>query len=269
MKVVLFCGGFGTRMRSGAPGDVPKPMQLVGPRPLIWHVMRYYAHFGHKEFVLCLGYGAHHVVDYFRCYDETRSNDFVLRAGGQEVELLTSDISDWTITFIHTGLDTPIGERLRRVRRFVENDDVFAANYAPLRTLIRVETAASGAVGSLLAVPPQAAFHMVRSDEQGYVQAITPVSALDVEENGGYFFFTPGVFDVLAEGEDLVTDALPRLAAQRKLLAFHHRGFWKPADTVKERSELDSLARHHHRPWAAWDEARSIRAEDGAPTGPC
>jgi glucose-1-phosphate cytidylyltransferase len=273
MKVVLFCGGYGMRMRDDVD-DVPKPMQMIGDRPLLWHVMRYYAHFGHKEFVLCLGYGAHHVVDYFRCYDETRSNDFVLRAGGQEVELLTSDISDWTITFIHTGLDTPIGERLRRVRRFVENEDVFAANYADVLTdapldRLEAEFRASGAVGSLLAVPPQAAFHMVRSDEQGYVQAITPVSALDVEENGGYFFFTPEVFDVLAEGEDLVTDALPRLAAQRKLLAFHHRGFWKPADTVKERSELDSLARHHHRPWATWDEARSIRAEDGTPAGPC
>lgn len=101
MKVVLFCGGFGTRMRTGVPGEVPKPMALVGPRPLLWHVMRYYAHFGHKEFILCLGYGAHHIKDFFLGYQEATSNDFVLRGG--KVELLSSDISDWSISFVQTG----------------------------------------------------------------------------------------------------------------------------------------------------------------------
>jgi glucose-1-phosphate cytidylyltransferase len=259
VKVVLFCGGYGMRMRDDVD-DVPKPMQLIGDRPLLWHVMRYYAHFGHRDFVLCLGYGAHHIIDYFRHYDETRSNDFVLHAGGQEVELLSSDIADWTITFVHTGLDTPIGERLRRVRQHVAGEDVFAANYADVLTdapLDEIEATfrERGVAGSLLAVPPQAAFHMVRTDEAGLVRAITPVSTLEVEENGGYFFFTQEVFDHLEEGEDLVGDALPRLAARGRLMAWSHRGFWKPADTVKERSELDSLARHHHRPWALWDEA--------------
>lgn len=259
VKVVLFCGGYGMRMRDDVD-DVPKPMQMVGDRPLLWHVMRTYAHFGHTEFVLCLGYGAHHVVDFFRGYDETRSNDFVLRKGGTELELLSSDIADWTITFVHTGMDTPIGERLRRVRDHVADEDVFAANYADVLTdapLDHIEQwfRASGAVGSLLAVPPQAAFHMVDSDPDCFVRAITPVTTLDVQENGGYFFFTPEVFDHLGEGEDLVTHALPRLAAQRRLVAFPYTGFWKPADTVKERSELDAMARHGHRPWALWAEA--------------
>jgi glucose-1-phosphate cytidylyltransferase len=264
MKVVLFCGGYGMRMRDDVD-DIPKPMQMIGDRPLLWHVMRYYAYFGHRDFILCLGYGARHVIDYFRHYDETLSNDFVLRAGGRQVEMLTSEIADWSITFVHTGLDTPIGERLRRVRTHVQDEDVFAANYADVLTdapldTIEAEFRARGVVGSLLAVPPQAAFHMVQSDAEGYVRGITPVSALAVEENGGYFFFTPEIFDVLGEGEDLVTDALPRLAARRALLAWSHRGFWKPADTVKERSELDALARHKHRPWALWDEAGRDRA---------
>jgi glucose-1-phosphate cytidylyltransferase len=264
MKVVLFCGGYGMRMRDDVD-DVPKPMQMIGDRPLLWNVMRLYAHFGHTDFILCLGYGAHHVVDFFRHYDETRSNDFVLRKGGTEVELLSSEISDWTITFVHTGLDTPIGERLRRVRDLVGDEDAFAANYADVLTdapLDRVEQAfrARGAVGSLLAVPPQAAFHMVHTDADCYVRAIAPVSSLPVQENGGYFFFTPEVFDHLHEGEDLVTHALPRLAAAGRLIAWPHRGFWKPADTVKERSELDAMARHHARPWALWDEAAGGRA---------
>ncbi|MGY2062901.1 glucose-1-phosphate cytidylyltransferase, partial [Nocardia gipuzkoensis] len=128
MKVVLFCGGYGMRMRGGTDDPVPKPMQLVGPRPLIWHVMRYYAHYGHKDFVLCLGYGAAHIKNFFLTYQESVSNDFVIRGG--QVELLASDISDWTITFVDTGLESAIGERLRRVRPHLAGERYFLANYA-------------------------------------------------------------------------------------------------------------------------------------------
>ena len=129
MKVVLFCGGLGMRMRDGVTA-APKPMAMIGDRPLMWHVMRYYAHFGHTDFVLCLGYGASYVKDFFLNYDETRSNDFVLERGDREVKLFRTDISDWRITFVDTGLNSPIGERLRRVRRFVEDEPMFLANYA-------------------------------------------------------------------------------------------------------------------------------------------
>jgi hypothetical protein len=104
------------RMRDGVNSG-PKPMAMVGERPLLWHVMRYYAHFGHTEFVLCLGYGASYVKDFFLNYDETRSNDFVLENGARDVQLFSTDISEWRITFVDTGLNSPIGERLRRVRR--------------------------------------------------------------------------------------------------------------------------------------------------------
>lgn len=276
MKVVLFCGGYGMRMRDDID-DVPKPMQMIGDHPLLWNVMRLYAHFGHTEFVLCLGYGARHIVDFFRDYDETRSNDFVLRGGGSELELLSTDISDWSITFVHTGLNTPIGERLRRVREYVQDEPVFAANYADVLTdapldLIEQNFRQSGAVASLLAVPPQAAFHLLEMDDQCVVTGITQVSDLPIKENGGYFFFTQEIFDYLDEGDDLVADALTRLAAERRLLAWPHRGFWKPADTVKERSELDAMARRCQRPWALWAEAQQLKPMDlplpvGAPPG--
>ena len=107
-------------------------MAMVGPRPLIWHVMRYYAHFGHTEFILCLGYGAHHIKDFFLNYEETTSNDFVLRGG--RTELLSTDIADWTITFVQTGIESPIGERLRRVRHHLDGDEMFLANYADVLT---------------------------------------------------------------------------------------------------------------------------------------
>ena len=133
MKVVLFCGGLGMRMRADNQ-SLPKPMMSIGSRPVLWHVMRYYAHFGHTEFILCLGYGAETVKEYFLNYRETASNDFVITKGGQHIELLETDISDWTVTFIDTGLDTAIGERLRRVRPYLEDDEVFLANYGDVLT---------------------------------------------------------------------------------------------------------------------------------------
>src|SRR5512135_889676 len=150
MKVVLFCGGYGLRMRDGVD-PAPKPLAMIGDRPVLWHVMRYYAHFGHTDFILCLGFGATAVKDYFLNYQETSSNDFVLSKGGRSIELLESDISEWRITFVNTGLDTSIGERLRRVLDHLDGEDVFLANYgdvlsdAPLDAILR-QFLASGAV---------------------------------------------------------------------------------------------------------------------------
>src|ERR1700689_318316 len=133
MKVVLFCGGLGMRMRDGVSSG-PKPMAMIGERPMLWHVMRYYAHFGHTDFVLCLGYGASYVKDFFLNYDETRSNDFVLEGGDREVKLFRTDISAWGIPFGDPALTPPIGERPRRARRFVDEEPMFLANYADVFT---------------------------------------------------------------------------------------------------------------------------------------
>jgi len=256
VKVVLFCGGYGMRMRNSPVDDVPKPMQMVGPRPLIWHVMRYYAHYGHKEFILCLGYGGRHIKDYFLQYDEAVSNDFVLRNG--KVELLSTDISDWSITFVDTGLESPIGERLRRVAPYLEGEDYFLANYAdvltdaPLDVMID-EVKASGAAASMMVVPPQSSFHCVDTDDDGLVRAITPVSRFPIWENGGFFVLTPEVFDHLPENGDLVEDACGALLAQGRLYGYRFRGFWKPADTFKERAELDARFASGDRPWMVWE----------------
>src|SRR5712692_4448629 len=118
MKVVLFCGGLGLRLREYSEA-IPKPMVPIGQRPILWHGMRYYAHFGHKDFVLCLGYKADVIKDYFLNYNEALSNDFVMSGSGRPLELLSTDIQDWTITFVNTGLKSLIGERLRAVQRYV------------------------------------------------------------------------------------------------------------------------------------------------------
>src|SRR2546429_6971611 len=129
MKVVLFCGGQGMRMREFSD-VIPKPMVQIGYRPILWHLMKYYAHYGHKEFILCLGYRGDTIKDYFLNYDECVSNDFVLTGDANNVELLSTDIHDWKITFIDTGLHSNVGQRLLRVRKYAQNDEVFLANYA-------------------------------------------------------------------------------------------------------------------------------------------
>lgn len=269
MKVVLFCGGLGMRMRDGVT-NAPKPMAMIGERPLLWHVMRYYAHYGHTDFVLCLGYGASVVKDFFLGYDETRSNDFVLENGAKNVKLFKTDISNWRITFVDTGLHSSIGERLRRVRRFVEGEGVFLANYADVLTdaplpemLSRFQS--SDATATLLAVPLQSSHHVVEVSEKGLITRVTPVRELLQWENGGYFAFRPEIFDHIGEDEDLVEDALVRLVARQQVLAYPYKGYWTPADTVKERAQLEEMYHRGHCPWMVWDPERSGTANAPSP----
>lgn len=234
-------------------------MMPIGHRPVLWHVMRYYAYFGHTEFILCLGYGANAVKDYFLNYQETHSNDFVLSKGGEEIELLGSDISEWRITFADTGIDTAIGERLRRVRRFLDDDEVFLANYgdvltdAPMNTIIG-RLLSTDAAASLLAVRPQESFHVVDITKDDRITGFTPVADMNMRINGGYFVLRQAIFDYLNEGEDLVMDACVRAAADDRMLAIPYDGFWAPMDTLKERSTLEHLYRTGQSPWAVWRE---------------
>jgi glucose-1-phosphate cytidylyltransferase len=261
MKVVLFCGGLGMRMRETA-GSTPKPMAMIGDRPLLWHVMRYYAHFGHTDFILCLGHGASAVKEFFLRYDETLTNDFTLMAGGRDLRLHSTDITDWKITFIDTGLNATIGERLMRVRGHVQEEPVFLANYAdtltdaPLTDMIdRFE--GSRAVVSMMVVPPVSSHHVVEMDGAGQVTGVRAIRELMQWENGGYFVMRPGIFDVLREGEDMVPQAFDRLLADRRLLAYPLDGFWRAADTFKDRVELEEMYRRGESPWMVWDPQRN------------
>lgn len=270
MKVVLFCGGLGMRMRSGSE-SLPKPMMPIGSRPVLWHVMRYYAHYGHTEFILCLGYGAKSVKDYFLDYRETESNDFVLTKGGAQIELLGSDISDWRITFVDTGFDTPIGERLRRVRDHIGDDDVFLANYgdvltdAPLDGIVG-DFLATDDVGSLLAVKPQDSFHVVKIGDGAKILGFEPAGDMNLRINGGYFVLRPTIFDYLKKGEDLVMDACVRAARAGRMRAVEYDGFWAPMDTLKERAVLEELYQSGRSPWTVWRtperrQAQRVRVE--------
>jgi len=260
MKVVLFCGGYGMRMRNYRNDQIPKPMQMVGPRPILWHIMRYYAHFGHKEFILCLGYGASKIKDFFLDYHEEQSNDFVLH--DNTVDCLSTDISDWRITFVDTGLESAIGERLRRVRRYLDGDEYFLANYADVLTDAPLDEMIeryhrSGATASMLVVPPQSSFHCVDVAENGEIKEIVPVSRFPIWENGGYFVLSQAIFDLLPPGGDLVADVCGALAGRGRLYGYRHTGFWKPADTFKERAELDDNYTRGIHPWTVWESTRT------------
>jgi glucose-1-phosphate cytidylyltransferase len=269
MKVVLFCGGQGLRIREHSE-SIPKPMVTVGYRPILWHVMRYYAHYGMKDFVLCLGYRADAIKDYFLSYSEAISNDFVMADGGRSIELLRSDIHDWRISFIDTGLQSSVGQRLRAVRSLLKDDDMFLANYgdvltdAPLPDLVR-RFRRSGKLAAFVAVRPTSyTFHLVRFEATNRVREVQDVTDAGLWINGGYFMFRREVLDEIGPGDDLVPDVLPRLIERDEVLGYRYEGFWAPMDTLRDWQKLDELVGSGHMPWAVWQQAPA----DTAPRGP-
>ena len=257
MKVVLFCGGLGMRLRDYSD-KIPKPMVEVGHRPILWHVMKYYAHFGHKDFILCLGYRSETIKNYFINYEEFLSNDFVLSDGGRKVSLLRTDIHDWKISFVDTGYDSSIGERLRRVRRHLEGEEIFLANYSDnvtdfyLPTLID-DVRGSDAVAAFLAIPPPYSFHVADIQGDGSVSSIRDTASADMWINGGYFVLRQEIFDYLRPGEELVVEAFSRLIAEQRLIATKHTGFWQNMDTFKDKAQLDELHAKGRAPWQVWN----------------
>jgi glucose-1-phosphate cytidylyltransferase len=254
MKVVLFCGGLGTRLREHSE-TIPKPLVNVGYRPMIWHLMRYYAHFGHKEFILCLGYRGDLIREYFLDYREAMSTNFTLH--GNRVELLGPGIEDWKITFVDTGMHANLGQRLLRVRHLVENEEMFLANYSdglsdlPLNDYIG-KARASGATASLVAVRPSQSFHAVRTGPDGLVTAVENVGASDYWVNAGFFCLKREIFDYMRPDEELVEAPFGRLIAQRKLFALHYSGFWAAMDTFKDKINLDRMEARGTCPWMVW-----------------
>lgn len=255
MKVVLFAGGLGTRLRD-YDENVPKPMVTIGYRPIMWHLMKYYAHFGHKDFILCLGYKADVVKRYFLDYNECLSNNFVLAEGGQKIELLNSDIHDWRITFVDTGLSSPIGERLRRVKAHLAGEEMFLANYTDCLTNMDLDAYVrhfreSKKTAAMVTVPPNVSFHYVAS-QNGMVSSLTDVRATQLRVNGGFFVFRQEFFDYLGENEELVDAPFHRLIDKQQLLAYEHNGFWKAMDTFKDKQQLDELLVKGAPPWEVW-----------------
>jgi glucose-1-phosphate cytidylyltransferase len=256
MKVVLFCGGLGLRLRDYAT-DLPKPLVEVGHRPVLWHLMKYYAHYGHKDFILCLGYGQTAIKSYFLKYDECASNDFVLSNGGRTIDLHKRDLEDWRITFVDTGVNSNVGERLRRVRHLLDGEEMFLANYADGLSDLDFSSyvdafVKKGKIGCFLSVRVPHTYHIVHADSENFAQKLEPVSEAPIRINGGFFVLRQAIFDYMNEGEELVVEPFRRLIEERQLLAMPYDGFWRGMDTTKDRTELEALWSRGVAPWQVW-----------------
>ena len=256
MKVVLFCGGLGTRLREHSD-TIPKPLVNVGYRPILWHLMRYYAHFGHKDFILALGYRGDLIRDYFLHFNECMSNDFTLSEGGKKVELMSRDLDDWRITFVDTGLHSNLGQRLLRVRQYVDNDEEFLANYSDGLSDVPLDRHLSEfrrqrATASFIAVPSPQSFHALHGDDDGIVTSFGRMQSANFWINGGYFCLRREIFDFIEDGDELVEEPFQRLIPQRKLAAFRYTGFWQAMDTLKDKITFDRMEGRGECPWKVW-----------------
>jgi glucose-1-phosphate cytidylyltransferase len=261
VKVVLFCGGLGMRLRDYSD-TIPKPMVNIGFRPILWHVMKYYAHFGYKDFILCLGYKADVVKSYFRNYDESVSNDFIL--DGNELTLLNSDIHDWKISFIDTWINANVGQRLKAVEPLLEGEEAFLANYTDGLSDLDLNAYVDDALGtgktaSFLCVRPTQTFHVVSVRDGGTVSNIAPVTQSDVWINSGFFVLRPEIFEVIHQGEDLVVEPFHRLIEQEQLYAHKYTGFWTAMDTFRDKDRLDQMHASGDAPWEVWRQDRVLR----------
>ncbi len=259
MKVVLFCGGLGMRLREYSE-RIPKPMVTIGYRPILWHVMKYYAHYGHKDFILCLGHGADAIKNYFLNYDECLSNDFVLSQGGRELRLLNSDIQDWKITLADTGTNSNIGQRLKAVEPYLEGESEFLANYSDgLSDLPLPEHLdffhGRDRIAAFLWVRPNVSFHFIEASPDGTVRDIADVRQSQVRINGGYFAFKTEVFRYIQDGEELLSEPFRRLMGERQLVAHRYDGFWAAMDTFKDKQILDDMYARGSAPWEVWKTA--------------
>ncbi len=268
MKVVIFCGGLGMRLREYAD-NIPKPMVPIGYRPILWHVMKYYAHFGHKDFILCLGYRADSIKHYFLNYDECLSNDFTLSGGGKNVNLYHSDIQDWSITFAETGINSNIGMRLKAVEKYLEGEEMFLATYADGLTDLDMNELVGFAhdhkkIASFACVKPNLSYHLVNLGQNGHVKDIRSITDTDLRINGGFFVFRHQIFDYLREGEELVVQPFERLISQDQLMGYSFDGFYAAMDTFKDKQHLDDLYARGNAPWELWKPQENIPARPSA-----
>ena len=242
MKVVLFCGGLGLRLR-GVTGLVPKPMVPIGGRPLLWHIMKYYAHFGHREFLLCVGH----------------QSDVIKRYFGRD----TFRAEGWRVDFVDTPIEASIGERFFAVRDRID-DDTFLTNYGdtvtdvPLPALIEAHRA-SGRAAILLAVPPNYTFNVVTTNGSDLVSSFEDIGDSGIRINGGYFVFDRAVFDYLEAGEDL-PEMFARLIAADELVSYAYDGFWAPMDTLKDKERLEALVESGGSVWQVWEQIAAASA---------
>ena len=235
MKVVILCGGKGTRLREFTE-SIPKPLVELGNKPILWHIMKIYANYGHTDFILCLGYKAKEIEDYFTKEENKEP--------------------DWNITFIDTGEDTSKGERIKKVQPHIDEENFFVAygddvadvDLNKLEELHQKENK----IVTLTAINPESQFGILQlKDNQ--VQEFIEKPLLDHWINGGFFIFNKKIFDHIKEGYDLEKETFHELAKQHEITAYKHKGFWKCMNTFKDTQELNELWNNKKAPWKVWE----------------
>jgi len=258
MKVVILCGGYGTRIRDVAD-NIPKPMIPIGRFPILWHIMKYYASFGHRDFVLCLGYKSSIIKDFFLNY-EAHTKDFTIELGRKDTLTFHNDHeeSDWRVTLADTGLEAMTGARIKRIQKYVGDDD-FMLTYGDgvgdidlnrLQAFHREH----GRTLTLTGVRPPGRFGELVHAEGVITECNEKPQATGGRISGGFFVATPKVFDYLNDDEDLVFEQQPmrNLVSDQQLMVFEHDGFWQPMDTSREYQLLNSLYEKGEAHWVRW-----------------
>ena len=253
MKVVILAGGYGTRISEET--DVkPKPMVEIGGKPILWHIMKYYASFGFKEFVVCLGYKGYIIKEYFYNYYLHNSNVTVdLKSNVKMIH--STDTEDWKVTLVETGKETLTGGRIKRIKNFVD-DEPFMLTYGDSLSNVNItklleQHKKSDALVTVTAAKPQGRFGIMQIDEDSRVEQFHEKRHSDSSWiNGGYFVCEPGVFDHI-EGDNVMWEHQPleSFLAEGKLHAYQHDGFWAPMDTIKDKLDLNSLWESGNAPW--------------------
>jgi glucose-1-phosphate cytidylyltransferase len=258
MKTVLFCGGLGTRMREYSQ-VLPKPLADIRQRPILWYVMKYYAYFGHTDFILCTGYKADLIHDYVAHHKANPGTPYVLNDAGTAVELYGEDIDTWNVTCVDTGLLSTIGDRLRLIEPHIGNDALFMANYSDGVTDLHLPNLIDFAkqtdrTATFVAVRPNHSFHTVTTLPTGEVTQITDLKGSGVLINGGYFVLKREIFKYMKPGEELVIEAFDRLIAEQQLMAYQHSGYWACMDTFKDKSQLEKMLDAGEATWQVWNQ---------------
>jgi glucose-1-phosphate cytidylyltransferase len=256
MKVVLLAGGLGTRLNEETQTK-PKPMVEIGGKPILWHIMKIYAHHGYTDFVVCLGYKSHYIKEWFHDYF-LHNSDFTLDLKDNTITYHRTSDEKWKISFIETGALTMTGGRLKRIKEYLGNE-TFMMTYGDGVADIDIKKLVDfhkkhKKLATISSVFPEGRFGTIFIDENSSVTAFSEKTDNKNRVNGGFFVLEPGVLDYL-EGDDTVfeKDPLEKLAQANQLKAFHHDGFWKPMDTLNDKNKLDALWNSGQAPWKLWN----------------
>ncbi|MEG1589029.1 MAG: glucose-1-phosphate cytidylyltransferase [Mucinivorans sp.] len=262
MKTVILCGGYGTRIRDVAD-DIPKPMIPIGGKPIIWHIMKYYATYGYKEFVLCLGYKSDVIKDFFINY-ELRSSDIILTLGQQAERVVATKAhgeDGWQIALAETGVKAMTGARVRRIKKYIGDDSIFMLTYGDGVGDIDIDQLVAfhkshGKMVTVTGVRPPGRFGELGIGDDG--RTVTGFNekpqASGGRINGGFFVCNREFLDILPDDENLVLEQGPmkRLVEMGELQVFEHDGFWQPMDTSREYMLLNDLYNNNKAPWVKW-----------------